>query len=194
MRPRQKTGYFTPMYGLINKAVEDLVRSRFGDDAWHRIRTRSGLPDQPFMPLSPYDDQSTYGLVAAASAELGAPMEAVLEQFGTFWTEYTAVGAYGELLNSVGRTLPEFLGNLDLMHARLKSSFPELSPPSFRVTDETPTSLVLHYHSERAGLAPLVVGMLRGLGNRFGVAISIEVARSEHPVPHDIFRVSWRTS
>jgi len=194
MRPRQKTGYFTDMLGRVSKAVEDLVRSRFGDDVWHRIRTRVVLPDQPFMPLSPYDDQSTYGFVATASAELGTPMKAVPEQFGAFWIEYPAVGAYGELLNSVGRTLPKLLGNLNLMHARLKSSFPELSPPSSRVTDETPISIVLHSHSERAGLAPLMVGVLRELSNRFGVAISREVARSEHPVPHNIFRVSWEIS
>ncbi|MFM7260837.1 MAG: heme NO-binding domain-containing protein [bacterium] len=182
------------MYGLINKAVEDLVRTRFGDDAWRRIRVRAGLPDEPFAPLSPYDDQSTYALVAAASTESGAPAEAVLEQFGTFWTEYTAVGAYGELLNSVGRTLPEFLKNLDLMYARLKSSFPELSPPSFRVSNEGPSSLTLHYHSGRSGLAPLVVGMLRGLGTRFGVDVAVEVGHSDQPVPHGVFQVTWKTA
>ena len=29
------------MYGLVNKAVEGLVRSRFGDDAWDKIRIKA---------------------------------------------------------------------------------------------------------------------------------------------------------
>ncbi|MFM7052232.1 MAG: heme NO-binding domain-containing protein [Planctomycetota bacterium] len=180
------------MYGLINRAVEDLVRSKFGADAWHRIRTRAGLPDEPFVTMERYDDKSTYDLVGAASAELGAPAEAILEEFGYFWTVYSAAAGYGELLKSVGRTLPEFLRNLDQMHARIKISFAELQPPSFSVHDETGSSCTLLYHSDRSDLAPLVKGMLRGLGDRFMVDIEASWTRvDESPRPHDRFRVSW---
>ena len=44
------------MYGLINKAVEGLVRSRFGDAVWDRVRSRAGLPDEPFLSMEQYDD------------------------------------------------------------------------------------------------------------------------------------------
>ena len=71
------TRYATPMYGLINKAVEGLVRSRFGDAAWDRIRARAGLPDEPFVGMEQYPDKTTYDLVGAASAELGAPAESM---------------------------------------------------------------------------------------------------------------------
>jgi len=180
------------MYGLINKAVEGLVRSKFGDAAWDRIRTRAGLPDLPFVALEQYDDKSTYDLVNSASVELGAPAAAVLEEFGVYWTKYTADGGYGDLLRSVGKTLPEFLRNLDQMHTRLKLSFPHLAPPSFSITDETPSSLTLHYFTQRPGLAPLVVGMLKGLGGRFEVAVTVKSERVENgPRPHDAFRVSW---
>jgi hypothetical protein len=66
-----------------------------------------------------------------------------------------------------------------------------LRPPSFTVRDETPTSLTLHYYSERAGLAPLVVGLLRGLGARFNVLLSIEHCRADGPTPHDVFLLQW---
>ena len=181
------------MYGLINRAVEDLVRSKFGADAWHRIRTRAGLPDEPFVTMEIYDDKSTYDLVGAASAELGAPAAAILEEFGFFWTVYSANAGYGELLKSVGRSFPEFLRNLDQMHARIKISFPELRPPSFAVQDETASSLTLLYYSDRAGLAPLVKGMLRGLGDRFMIDIDADWTRVETSGrPHDLFRVRWR--
>lgn len=180
------------MYGLINKAVEGLVRSKFGDAAWDKIRTRAGLPDEPFISMEQYDDKTTYDLVGAASAELGAPAEAILEEFGLYWVQYTGEAGYGELMKSAGKTLPEFLRNLDQMHTRIKLSFPHLAPPSFRVSDETASSLKLHYYSKRPGLAPLVVGLLRGLADRFNVDVTTRTERVEGAQAHDLFHVSWK--
>ena len=118
--------------------------------------------------------------------------EAVYEAFGEYWTTYTAEAGYGELMRSAGKTLPEFLRNLDLLHTRVKMSFPHLVPPSFTVTDETADSLVLHYYSSRQGLAPLVVGLLRGLGDRFGVAVTVSQERVDHPTPHEVYHLSWK--
>ena len=179
------------MYGLINKAVEGLVREKFGADAWRRIRTRAGLPDEPFVSMEQYPDKTTYDLVGAASIELGAPAEAILEEFGRYWTIYTAEAGYGELMKSAGSTFPEFLRNLDQLHTRVRLSFPHLSPPSFQVSEERAGALSLHYYSERPGLAPLVVGLLRGLGERFELELSIEVERVETGRPHDLFRIRW---
>ena len=182
------------MYGLINKAVEGLVRQRFGDAAWDRIRTRAGLPDEPFISMEQYPDQTTYDLVGAASAELGAPAEAILEEFGRYWTVYTAEVGYGELMKGAGSTLPEFLRNLDQLHTRVKLSFPHLAPPSFSVANETATSLDLHYYSDRAGLAPLVVGLLKGLGERFQVDVVVRTERVNGTKPHDLFHVVWASA
>ena len=179
------------MYGLINKAVEGLVRSKFGDATWDRIRTRAGLPDEPFISMEQYADKTTYDLVGAASAELGAPAEAILEEFGLYWVKYTAEAGYGELMKSAGKTFPEFLRNLDQLHTRVKLAFPHLAPPSFAVSDETAGSLTLSYYSGRPGLAPLVVGLLRGLADRFSVDVQIRSARVEGDRPHDRFQVTW---
>lgn len=191
----ETTRYSAHMYGLINKAVEGLVRSKFGDSAWDRIRARAGLPDEPFISMEQYDDKSTYDLVAAASAELGAPAEAILREFGRYWTVYTAEAGYGELLKSAGKSLPEFLRNLNQMHTRVKLVFPHLAPPSFAVSEETATSLTLHYYSHRAGLAPLVEGLIDGLGERFGVAVESRTERIESSngqAAHDCFHLSWK--
>ena len=179
------------MYGLINKAVEGLVRSRFGDAAWDRIRTRAGLPDAPFVGMEQHPDTTTYDPVGAPRAELGAPAEAILEEFGVYWVTYTAEAGYGELMRTAGRTFPEFLRNLDQLHTRVRLSFPHLAPPSFSVSEETDSSLVLSYYSARPGLAPLVVGLLRGLGDRFSLDVVSRTERIEDDRPHDRFHVSW---
>jgi len=179
------------MYGLMNKAVEDLCRTKFGDATWDRIRSDAGLPDEPFLLMEQYPDEVTYKLVGSACKVLNLPAEAVLKEFGRFWTIYSAEVGYGELLRTVGRTLPEFLRNLDQMHTRIKLSFPNLKPPSFSVSEETDSSLVLHYYTDRPGLAPLVVGMLPPLGQRFGLVVRVAASRVDGARPHDQFRLSW---
>jgi hypothetical protein len=179
------------MYGLINKAVEGLVRTKFGDAAWDRIRIRAGLPDRPFVSMEQYPDATTYAMVEAASIELGADAAAILREFGRYWTVYTAEAGYSELMRSAGSTLPEFLHNLDQLHTRVQLSFPHLRPPSFSVSDEGPNRLTLHYYSERPGLAPLVDGLLDGLAERFKLQLEIRHRRVEGASPHDAFELQW---
>tara|TARA_R110002072_G_scaffold228234_14_gene385514 strand:- start:75518 stop:76057 length:540 start_codon:yes stop_codon:yes gene_type:complete len=162
------------MYGLVNRAVEGLVKENFGDDAWQRICERAGIEDPQFVAMEAYDDAITFGLVAAASAELKLTPAAVLEAFGDYWTTYTIEEGYGDLLTMMGSTLDEFLDNLDSMHARIAGTMPELMPPSFEREACDDGSSILHYRSEREGLAPMVLGLLRGLARRFSVSIDIE--------------------
>lgn len=181
------------MYGLVNKAVEDLVTSKFGQDSWDQIRRKAGLQNEGgFVRMNAYPDAVTYDLVAAASEVLGLTGEQVLEAFGEHWTVYTAQEGYGPMLDLAGSSLIEFLENLDQLHARVGMSFPQLRPPSFSVTDVTADSARLHYTSERVGLAPLVVGLLRGLGKRFGQRVEITHDRRRGvDSDHDEFLITF---
>jgi hypothetical protein len=163
------------MYGLINKAVEELVTNRFGADAWAGILEKSGVSEPGFLTMKKYPDEVTYKLVGAASELLKVPAETLLEEFGEYWTVYSAQAGFGHLLTFAGDNIVEFLQNLDNMHVRVAMIFPELEPPSFRVSEITPTSLRLHYRSSRPGLQPVVVGMVKGLGKRFGTPVTIRL-------------------
>ena len=177
------------MYGLVNKAVESLVRSQFGGETWEKIRAKAGVDTETFLSMEPYPDAVTYGLVVAASEVLGAPVPALLEAFGEYWTMYTAREGYGELLALFGSTLEEFLGNLDAMHTRVGMTFPKLRPPSFVLIDQGGGVFELEYHSSREGLAPMVVGLLKGLGKSFQQAITIEHTRARADAGHDVFHL-----
>lgn len=180
------------MYGLINKAVKGLVVGQFGADAWSRICARAEVADDEFLSMEGYEDKVTYDLVGAASEELGLPPDKILEAFGQYWVEYTAVEGYGDLLDSAGDTLLEFLSNLDQLHARVKLAFPDLKPPRFAVTDEDEHGLVLHYYSDRPGLGPLVTGLIHGLGKRFDRELEVSMSRDESGGdPHDVFAIRY---
>jgi hypothetical protein len=160
------------MYGMVNKAFEDLVTRNHGREAWEAIMTRAAVSG-PFVCMRQYPDDITYQLVAAAGEVLGASQNAVLESLGEFWTSYTVREGYGDLLDLMSGNLVDFLNDLDNLHARVGLSFPELRPPSFECQQLDDGSLRLRYTSTRPGLAPLVVGLLKGLGTMFGEDLRI---------------------
>ena len=162
------------MYGLVNIAIRDLILGQHGEEVWLEIVQRSGASHSTFVGMERYPDSLTYDLVSAASEVLDAPVPALLEAFGEFWMSFTAQKGYGSALEFAGDGFREFVENLDDMHARISLSFPELEPPSFDVEELPDGRLELHYHTERPGLAPMVIGLLRGLARRFDETVAIE--------------------
>ena len=182
------------MYGLVNKAIQELVCSKFGDGAWERIKAKAGVDIDLFISHESYDDGMTYRLVGAATEILGVDGSVVLETFGEHWVTVTAEQGYGELMSASGDSLADFLTNLPNFHARVKLLFPNLHPPTFKVSHVTDSTLHLHYYSHRPGLAPFVVGLVRGLGQRFSTQVTTTLLSSrEQGLDHDTFLVNWGT-
>jgi hypothetical protein len=180
------------MYGMVNKAVQDMVVGRFGPDTWDRIAEAAGFDEGSFVAMQQYPDQVTYDLVGAASRELNIPSGQLLEAFGEYWVLYTSREGYGDLLKMTGPTLRDCLKNLDMLHARVGLSFPQLQPPSFRCVDLNERNMEVRYYSHRAGLAPLVTGLLKGLAKSYEtpVDVSLVTPRGEG-ADHDVFLVSF---
>jgi hypothetical protein len=182
------------MYGMINKAIQELLTARVGEAAWKAICVKTNT-DPTFVTMAKYPDEVTYNLVAAASEALGVSADTLLEQFGEYWTVYTAEAGYGSLLQFAGNNLFDFLQNLDNMHTRVALTFPELEPPSFWCSEINSQSLRLHYRSGRPGLAPMVLGLIKGLGKRFGTPVTVTLDRPRGATQdHDQFVVRYSKS
>ena len=178
------------MYGLVNRAIEQLVVSLKGEPAWQRVCQRAGVQSDGFVAMCPYHDDVTYRLVGAVSDEMAMAPEAVLEAFGEYWILYTAEEGYGELLESGGTSLREFLDNLNDMHGRVETVFPDMRLPHFQVEDVAPGRYRVAYSSEREGLAPMVRGLLKGLAQRFGEQVEVRLLHARgHGCPVDLFEV-----
>lgn len=176
------------MYGLVNKAIEDLAMAAGGEAVWQKIKEEAEVDLIAFVSMDAYPDELTYSLVGAASKVLNLPVEEILEAFGKHWVLYTAREGYGPLLSSAGSSLPEFLNNLDALHVRVGLTMPKLRPPSFQCVTIEDNKYLIRYYSPRAGLAPMVVGLLKGSGARFGheVEVTHSLARGSG-VDHDEF-------
>ena len=180
------------MYGLVNQAIEELVTERFGAEAWTTIKQRAGVTEEMFLSMQSYPDAVTFALVAAASETLRMPAPQLLEAFGEYWTLYTGSRGYGQLFQRAGRTFREFMLNLHDLHSNVAVGFPALKPPSFWCTDVREDRLRLHYQSTRVGLAPMVIGLVRGLGTMFHTRVTVaHVVHLTDGADHDEFEVTF---
>ncbi len=182
------------MYGLINKAIQDMVCTHFSEDIWNQIKQAAEVEEQ-FVNIKCYHDNVTYRLIKAASDILGLSEAEVMKAFGEHWVRYTADEGFGEIIDMCGENLPEFLENLDNLHARVGVVFPKLQPPSFECTEAEENSLTLHYYSTREGLAPMLFGLLEGLGKRFDTTVEVTQTQSrEEGHDHDEFSVNYQAN
>lgn len=180
------------MYGLVNRAMQNLVQERFGEEAWNRIRENAGVDIEVFSSNEKYDDKITYSLVSSASLVLNLPVDVLLVEFGKYWVTKTAVSSYGPLMSNTGSSVREFLINLPHLHNHVKMIFPDLRPPTFQVSNLEETSLWLHYRTFRVGLGKFVEGLVLGLGELYSTSVKVrQIERSLTGVDHEVYLVEW---
>jgi len=189
------------MYGMINRALEDMVLAYHGQETWRAIQRKANVDVEMFVRMGTYPDSMTYSLVGAASEILGKSVPDLLRDFGLFWVRFTGNEGYGPLLDEAGDNLTEVLSNLDEMHFRLGTIFPMygavkpgqgMQPPQFSCTDVEGKSLTLHYFSKRSGLAPMVIGLVEGLAERLKCTVDIrQLTFKDRGDDHDSFSVRY---
>ena len=179
------------MYGMINKAIRTLVIREAGEDVWNMVLETSGIDEDVYEDLETHDDSITFTLVGAVSEILNLPPGDVLEMFGVYWSTDVAPKAYGEYFNSFGNDFHSFVEGLDEMHVRITQMLPSLVPPAFDIEKIDDNHFTIHYKSQRDGLAPLAVGMLKGIAKDFGGEADITQIEYKGTDDHDVFDVKF---
>ncbi len=180
------------MYGLVNKAIKDLIVNNHGENIWKQICNMSNFQDEEFIGMNSYPDRLTFDLVKNASIVLKEDSSNILEAFGEYWILYTADEGYGELMDLTGSNFVEFLSNLDMLHYRISNIMPHLAPPQFTTKNEMENSVELEYRSTRDGLVPMLFGLIKGLGKRFQLQLSIEQIQEKNENSDCyVFLIKW---
>jgi len=181
------------MYGIVNNAIESLVKANFGDENWEVVLRKSNIGIDYFLNSQPYDDAVTFALAAAVSEVNQLPISEVFRVFGEWWVLKTGQEKYGYLMEAGGDSLKDFLLNLPDFHNRIMLLYPKLTPPEFKVTNVAENSLHLHYYSKRIGLQEFVHGLITGLGKMYKVSVNVTmIASREENNDHEIFKISWQ--
>jgi hypothetical protein len=158
------------MYGMIHRAVREMVTETAGAEAWREIERDAAVGPREMISALVYEDTVTFALVAAAAARLGLSVEEALRAFGRYWIRFTVQGSYADIIRFTGRDIETVIVNLDRMHSAVLAAMPDARMPSFSIVESVPGALRVRYESERSGLDTFVVGLMEGLLDHFGHA------------------------
>ncbi|XP_051782585.1 guanylate cyclase soluble subunit beta-2 [Erpetoichthys calabaricus] len=153
-------------YGFINTCLKSLVVEKFGEETWEKLRMQAEVQDT-FMTYEVYEDAITLRLVQESCKMLNVSAEAVLKLFGEFFFSFCKMSGYDRMLRTLGRSLMEFIENLDALHSYLALSYQEMNAPSFRVERTADGEMLLHYYSDRRGLYHIVPGIIEAVAKDF---------------------------
>jgi predicted hydrocarbon binding protein len=161
------------MKGVINKGVQELVESQFGQDAWEAIRCNARCDEASFSPGIDYPDQMTVDLIVAASEHLNLTADDVMIAFGKYWVANTGAKSYPTLFALAGGNSKEFLRNMDRVHRQVTVSIEGAHPPPLTPEELPDGGLAIHYQSQRK-LCPVLHGLILGVGIYCDEALSVK--------------------
>jgi len=99
---------------------------------------------------------------------------------------------YAKTLQLLGRSLQDFLTNLDALHDHLSIIYPQMDAPSFRCTSgQKKSEFLLHYYSDRPSLEHIVMGIVKSVAREYyHVELEMKVAvRKGDKSDHTIFSI-----
>ena len=115
---------------------------------------------------------------------VGIDAGSILEMFGEQFLLWCKESGYANMLQLLGRSLTDFLGNLDALHDHLAVIYPSMRAPSFRCTEDPDShTIYLHYYSVRQGLWSIVGGIVKSVARELhDTEVSVEVIQGEKQI------------
>lgn len=154
------------MYGIVNQAIEDLVKSNLGEGAWHEVLQAAGVKELEFVGNKDYSDELTFKLVGGACEVFMQPPEILLRLFGRHWIMFTGREGWHEFFDVSCTDVIGFLMQLDAMHKRVINAMPGAKPPKITLR-ELSDRYELDYESDREGLVLFFEGIIEGLAEYY---------------------------
>jgi len=117
----------------------------------------------------------------------GLDADTILEMFGEQFLLWCQESGYAKTLQLLGRSLKDFLTNLDALHDHLTVVYKEMRAPSFRCSEED-GNLLLHYYSHRK-LDSIVIGVVKNVGRElYGLEVDVSYMIRKGPNhDHSVF-------
>lgn len=167
------------MHGAILRSFEGFLRNVYGDAPWAETMAELDAGIESFEPMFHYDNALAARILAAVSARLDKPPDALLEDFGTYLVTHPASERMRRLLRFGGVKYEDFLISLEDLSGRARLAMPDLDLPDVELKDEGNGRYVLSFKPEPAGVAPVLLGLLRALADDYGALVLVDYADPE---------------
>ncbi len=162
------------MHGLINRAIQSFCCATYGTDRWLRVTEAAGLDFSEYEAMLIYNEEQSRRMLNALAAELGRPLEEVLEDIGTFLVSNPQVESLRRLLRFGGVTYLEFLHSLDDLPDRTRLAVSDLHLPALELREHAAGLFSLTCHPGLPGFGSVLVGLLRAMADDYGALVMLE--------------------
>lgn len=153
------------MHGLINRSIQHFLRDTYGSALWDAVVHTADLPPQGFEALLTYDDEVTDAMVLAASARLGKPRDALLEDYGIYLARREGLR---RLLRFGGADFVDFLYSLEELPGRIRLAVPDLVITDMALCHPSPGQFRLDIRDGPQGFVHVMSGVLQAIADDFG--------------------------
>ena len=159
------------MKGTILKCLQELVISNFGKDKWEKSLEDVGLKKSTLiLPIMDFDDSLTMKIIEAVCKILNISLTQAADAFGDYWVNVYSQKMYNNYYK--GKTVKEFLLNMDNIHVEITKTLKNARPPRFDYEWKDDKTLIMHYKSYR-GLIDFVNGLVKGVGKFYKEDIKV---------------------
>jgi len=160
------------MKGLIVKAAEKLVISKFGDDKWEEILVASDLEADEFFSIrDDIEDKVVMKVISNIAKILNISLTEVLKAFAAHWIHEFIPEIYPSYKFESAK---EYISSIeDIIHTNVRATIPNAQPPLFEFDWKNENELKLTYISSR-GLIDLARFILLEIGVKYNTEIIID--------------------
>ncbi len=162
------------MHGLINRAVQAVVLSTYGEKRWNDIMDESGLGFTEFEAMLVYPEDQSSRMLRAVEKKLERPLPEILEDVGTFLVSNPQVEALRRLLRFGGVNYVDFLHSLDDLPDRARLAVSDLRLPGLELVEQAPGQFDLLCQPGVPGYAQVLMGVLRAMADDYGALVILD--------------------
>lgn len=167
------------MFGLLLRSIQTYLRQTFGADIWARVLRAARQPPDGFEPMLTYDAEVVDLVLTAAAEQLSRPIEAILEDVGTFLVADPDHRSFRRLLRFGGANFADFLLSLEELPDRARLALPGVDLPQISLREEGQGKVALVLESKVPALFPIMLGALRAMADDYGALVLIDMDAGE---------------
>jgi hypothetical protein len=163
------------MKGTIHYALEEMIKSKYSEEAWQKCALAMGYEDDFSFALqiqADIDEAESLQLFVKSAETLSVPLSEVFDNFGEYWCCEYAPQLYKVFYIGLEST-KQALTKLDWIHEAVTKRIENSRPPRFKYSWINEEELILNYQSSRP-LIDLLISLIKGLDKYFGNQTNIE--------------------
>lgn len=160
------------MQGFVFCEFQEYVQRSFGPETWDQIAERVGVKEKLYSLFASYPTSELEALVQNLSKVVKKPYQELLEEFGYYIAP--KLWRISKRMIPSKWTLADLIMNIsgfaDHLLAHVISGTDV--PPVTRCERTGPDEVTIRYYSPRK-LCSMGKGLVRGLGNQYGVGVTV---------------------